>query len=429
MEENRANMLHTVRRVTVDNVRPRRDTDGNIIDCHEGCMERFGDRFYLYGTSYGDTDGYQAGGNKCVCYSSADLMQWTYHGEIFPDAPKSFLYTPDVRYNPQRHNYILWYNWYPSYWRGRYGVAESDSPTGPFTIDNIDVAMRYPEPGDHGLLVDDDGTCYIIYNSIKKDHAISVEKLSRDFMDSTGENSGVFATNCEGASLFKRNGVYYALFDTCTMMGAEGSGVRVYRADKPLGPYTLTGNINRFADGMTIIPAQQAHIIRLPTADGDDAYMWIGTRWQSTPDRIKGHEFQYWGLLTFTPDGTIAPMEWQDIWTIDLLLPAVSAAPVPTAPTPSAASANKPIPAIRLGDQIRALREGKGLTIAGLAELLAGPSEAYLRDVELSRRFPTESLVGRIAAILDTPAPDLWAHDTRAREVRPADLVGLNARA
>ena len=57
-------MSTVTRRVIIENALPRRDVDGNIIDAHEGCMERFGDRFYLYGTSYGNTDGYEAAGNR-----------------------------------------------------------------------------------------------------------------------------------------------------------------------------------------------------------------------------------------------------------------------------------------------------------------------------------------------------------------------------
>ena len=45
-------------RATIRNAEPRRNVEGKIIDAHDGCLERFGDRFYLYGTAYGKTDGF-----------------------------------------------------------------------------------------------------------------------------------------------------------------------------------------------------------------------------------------------------------------------------------------------------------------------------------------------------------------------------------
>src|SRR6266481_9863374 len=36
--------------------RPRLDKAGRTVDAHDGMIVQFGDRFYLYGTSYGLTD-------------------------------------------------------------------------------------------------------------------------------------------------------------------------------------------------------------------------------------------------------------------------------------------------------------------------------------------------------------------------------------
>jgi len=45
-------------RVKISNVEPRRDVQGNIIDAHDGCLQFFNGRFYLYGTAYGTNDGW-----------------------------------------------------------------------------------------------------------------------------------------------------------------------------------------------------------------------------------------------------------------------------------------------------------------------------------------------------------------------------------
>jgi hypothetical protein len=307
------------RRVTISNARPRRDTDGNIIDAHDGCLEFFGegDRFYLYGTAYGKSDGFGPA-NRFVVYSSPDLTTWTPHGEAVKELRPGVHYRPYVKYNPRTRKYVLWFNWYPKLWDGQYAVAVSDTPHGPFTIHEPNVRVKQPKPGDLGLFVDDDGTGYLIYTSIQRQHGISIERLADDYLGSTQQTSGILAHGCEACAMFRRNDLYYAVFDNCCCFCREGTGARVYTARSPLGPYTLRGNINRDEKGKPIIAAQQTHIARLPTARGTE-YLWMGDRWQSTPDKEKGHDFQYWSSpLRFGPDGSIERLKWEDEWTVEL---------------------------------------------------------------------------------------------------------------
>jgi hypothetical protein len=42
----------------------------------------------------------------------------------------------------------------------------------------------------------------------------------------------------------------------------------------------------------------------------------MGDRWHSTPDKIKGHDFQYWSSpLQFEEDGMIRQLRWEDQWS------------------------------------------------------------------------------------------------------------------
>jgi hypothetical protein len=302
----------------ISNVVPRRDIDGNILDAHDGCLQKFGGRYYLYGTAYGKTDGFGKA-NRYRCYSSPDLMSWKLEGNLLKDPPPGVYYRPYVVYNAKTRKYVCWYNWYPTLWNGQFGVAVSDTPQGPFAIHDANVAVSQKSPGDLGLFIDADGTGYLIYTSIAKDHAISIEELTGDYLASTRKNSGVLGTGCEAPVLFKRQGTYYALFDNCCCFCSEGSGVRVYTASKPLGPYTAQKplNINRDAKGMPLIHAQQTHVAQIPTPAGT-ACIWMGDRWQSTPDKVKGHDFQYWAPLEFTPDGGVVPLKQVDDWKIEL---------------------------------------------------------------------------------------------------------------
>src|SRR5262249_3275170 len=98
--------------------RPRLDVAGNIVDAHEGMIAKFGDTYYLYGTSYEHTSGYDFIGytNHYRCYTSTDLKTWTLAADhllkknvsgVLVDPPQAIYYLPKVVYNAQNNNYVL----------------------------------------------------------------------------------------------------------------------------------------------------------------------------------------------------------------------------------------------------------------------------------------------------------------------------------
>ena len=228
-------LLHAATAI-ISNAEPRRDAQGNILDAHDGCLEYFEGRFYLYGTRYGKTDGFGKT-NRYVCYSSPDLTTWTAHGEVIEDAPPLTYYRPYVKFNKRSGKYVMWYNA-----DNQYGVALSARPSGPFVVMNPNARLKFSERGigDMGLFVDDDGTGYLAYTvgvggdfGVKVEpiphHQICVEKLNPDYLGTTQKASAFVAGNCESPAMFKRNNIYYLLFDN-TCCRPDGSGVRVYTA-------------------------------------------------------------------------------------------------------------------------------------------------------------------------------------------------------
>lgn len=105
-----------IKTVTIRNDVPREDITGSIVDAHDGCLEFFNGRYYLYGTRYGDANGFTKA-NRYVCYSSDDLVRWHNHGQILKDPPEGVYYRPYVKYNEKTKKYVLWYNWYPKLWK------------------------------------------------------------------------------------------------------------------------------------------------------------------------------------------------------------------------------------------------------------------------------------------------------------------------
>jgi len=66
-----------------------------------------------------------------------------------------------------------------------------------------------------------------------------------------------------------------------------------------------------------------------------------------------------------------------------------------------------------LGERIRELREGCDFSLRELAEKI-GVSAAFMSDVELGRRYPSEKVFRDIARSLGAPIEDLEKYDTRA---------------
>jgi hypothetical protein len=329
-------------KVTVDNESPLRDQSGNILDAHDGSLEYLDGRFYLYGTHYGASNGWGKE-NYFVCYSSRDLTHWQFEGKLLPEAPPRTYFRPHVMFNRRERKYVLWYNA-----DNEYGVAVSAHPQGPFQIVNPNVRLKYSETGvgDFGVFVDRAAAAYIVYTAYVSSameakpvsepthHRISVERLSSDYLSSTMQNSGNIAGNVEAPVLFSCRGTYYLLCDNTCAFCQPGSGVRVYISNAPLGPYTYQTNIN--VDSLqndigrswtppgtgranAIIHAQQMGVAELPTSSGK-LYVWIGDRWGSAPDGIKGHDLQVWVPLRFQGK-TILPLHNDPQWTFTLKLP------------------------------------------------------------------------------------------------------------
>jgi transcriptional regulator with XRE-family HTH domain len=64
------------------------------------------------------------------------------------------------------------------------------------------------------------------------------------------------------------------------------------------------------------------------------------------------------------------------------------------------------------GEYLRELRESRDISVRELARQLA-VSAAFLSDVELGRRHPSEEVLGRLATLLGTTTQDLRKYDAR----------------
>eukprot|EP01047_Picozoa_sp_COSAG01_P014619 COSAG01_NODE_715_length_14093_cov_64.209233_15_plen_406_part_00 len=341
---------------------------GAIINAHDGQIVHENGTYYWFAAGYDSCQEFHglngcagcAGvpiGPACGCgfeantsvnlYTSPDLVTWTSHGNVLPLSTRpaaTSLFSPRAIFNEKTGLWVLWYNYVPHY---SYAVATSPSPFGPFVTANLEAgasfrwgnSSRNPKYagmnagiGDFSLFKDEDGVAYMLYShdpaplhpgssncsvggaNPRGCGKLSVAKLTPDFLASTWDpttqtGEGHAISGFEAPAMFRRGKIYYALSSAACCYCGPGGKVYVHTAASPLGPYTLQAQTIDFGSGNITTQGQQTTVTAV--ADGQD-FIWQGDRWQTAPDHLKSHDFQYWTKLEFGVHGEIKPMQWID---------------------------------------------------------------------------------------------------------------------
>lgn len=349
--------------MTISNIHPRFNISGEIMDAHDGSYSRWTSSgpWYYYAMGYGTCtqrgdmcDGCGYGYSWIGVWRSPDMRNGTW--ELVRDArddswPLATYFRVHVVFNAKTTLYVLWVNVNGA--DADYFVGTSASPEGPFRFQGR-AWGKLPTAGDFDILVDDDAqkTAYIIYTSVGQGHVMTVEQLAPDYLGSLARSansswsnfsSGVFGNRfVEAPAIFKRKGIYYALFGNCCCFCGQGSGVEVYTAEKALGPWTYHENVGCTTPlspgcgcgmnhdscpalyGTAVTKAQQNFVIQIPGPSGIQ-HVWTGDRWHSAADGIKAHDLQYWSVLRFQSSDAAPSLElpvqfvWEDNITFEIL--------------------------------------------------------------------------------------------------------------
>jgi transcriptional regulator with XRE-family HTH domain len=67
-----------------------------------------------------------------------------------------------------------------------------------------------------------------------------------------------------------------------------------------------------------------------------------------------------------------------------------------------------------LGEYIREQRQRKDMSLRDFAKKLGGLSPAFISDIELGRRYPSDRVLENMAHILEVTLEDLRKYDSRA---------------
>ena len=220
-------------------------------------------------------------------YTSPDLVTWTNAGVVFGAQgnlpPNSVLFAPKTVFNPTTQLFVMFFNYIvDTFSNSFYGVATSARAEGPFTLQVKNIALRYQDNGDENLLVDTDGTAFLIYTTLSHGHGMSIERLAPDYLSSLGatdpaQSSGIFGDGgVEAPAVFKRGSIFYAVFGQCCCYCGSGSVVSVYTSSSALGPYTKRSVLAGEGAGAAAFGSQQTDIFAYTDSSGEAQFMYVG---------------------------------------------------------------------------------------------------------------------------------------------------------
>lgn len=186
---------------------------------------KYNGTYYLYVSTKDDQVGIK-------CWSSMDLVNWTYQGLCATQSLTQGAYAPEVVYwNGTFYMYI-------SPGGGGHYILTSTSPTGPFTA----VTGNLGHSIDGNVFIDDDGSWYFYHAGSDGIHGHTMGSPTSIGSDIVLAGTQISGQWTEGPTVIKRNGIYY-LTDTGNHVHSTGYRVNLTTSSTgPLSGYTSTSN-------------------------------------------------------------------------------------------------------------------------------------------------------------------------------------------
>ncbi len=331
-----------------------RDTEGNAINAHGGCVLSHEGVYYWYGeaksgrTFLPDCNKSWGGTRVDVtgvsCYSSTNLYEWKNRGLALPAVPgdtehdlhpSKVVERPKVIYNRATKQFVMWMHIDTAdYKAARVGVAVSASPTGPFKylgsvrpnagVWPLNVTQQDKKPGasnylardfkagqmarDLTVFVDDDQKAYLFYSS-EENGTMHVSALSDDYLSVGAKYVRAFVgRSMEAPAVFKYAGKYYMIASGCTAWAPNAARMAV--AVSVFGPWKELDNPCRGKDSELTFNSQSTFV--LPNPSWKERFIFMADRWNQWDLPGSRH---VWLPLDF--EAAEKPvLRWRNAWSI-----------------------------------------------------------------------------------------------------------------
>ena len=265
--------------ITVSEIKPGGvwpDSRGQHVQAHGGGIIKIKDTYFWYGEER--SRGLDSNKRYVSCYSSTDLTNWAFRGDVLQlTDPENLgrrwvLERPKVFYNAKTGKYVMYFHIdNSSYKVASVGIAVSNTPDGKFRY----VKMFRPldhESRDIGQFIDDDGTAYLVFED--RPFGFRIARLSDDYMNVEKEMSLV-KEHMEGGAIVHYQGLYYAIGSALT--GWKANPNKYATATSLEGPWSVFKDI---APPMANTYGSQSTMMIKVTGTDTTTIIFMGDIWK-----------------------------------------------------------------------------------------------------------------------------------------------------
>ncbi|KAH1839970.1 hypothetical protein KXV51_004952 [Aspergillus fumigatus] len=263
------------------------------VQAHGGGIIQVGSTYYWIGENKLNGSAFQS----INCYSSENLVEWTYVGELLSRqssgdlGPNRVVERPKVLYNEATRKYVMWMHIDDSsYKEAKTGVATSSSVCGKYTYLGSFQPLGQ-QSRDMGLFKDDDGSAYLLTED--RPNGLRINRLTSDYTNVTS-TVHLFPEHIEAPAMYKKNGVYFMFGSQLT--GWSTNDNKYTTSTSISGPWSSWAN---FApSGSNTFNSQTTFILGV-----GDTVMYMGDRW--VPSNLMASTYIW---LPLTISGTTATL-------------------------------------------------------------------------------------------------------------------------
>lgn len=290
-----------------------KDSANNPIYSQGGNILKVGSTYYWYGVKYNGAVTYynsptkknsDTSFNAVTCYSSTDLVHWTFQGNVITGATDGSTWDADwlgrlgVVYNQNTKKYVLITQYVGPAGSG-IAFATSSTPTGTFAFDHVQTSIANVVnnmTGDQSTFIDDDGKAYLVFsNTSGRSHLYVSELRASDYLN-VEPATNVFNSSAggrEGNAMFKYNGVYYLC--SSDLHGWNSSHTYYITASNIKGPYSSEAIMNGSTADFSHV-SQTSMFIKVQGTSGT-TILFGGDRWSDFAGN--GIGYNQWVPLSF----------------------------------------------------------------------------------------------------------------------------------